>query len=212
MTTTVDGLFNTPSGAKALYVLAHGAGAGMRHAFLESISDRLASVKIATFRYEFPYMTIGRRRPDTPRIMQETVRAAMETARRKAGGLPLFAGGKSMGGRMTSLAASVEPLANIQGLIFLGFPLHAPGRVADKRADHLGLVEVPMLFVQGTRDSLADVDLIKGVSKRLGRLATVHIVDGGDHSFKVQKRSGREPDEVMDEIVQTVAAWIMKRV
>jgi predicted alpha/beta-hydrolase family hydrolase len=212
VTTSVDGLFNKPRGAKALYVLAHGAGAGMRHPFLESISDRLAAVKIATFRYEFPYMSNGRRRPDTPRILQETVRAAVETARRKADGLPLFAGGKSMGGRMTSLAASVEPLAGVRGIVFLGFPLHAPGRVGDKRADHLGAVDVPMLFVQGTRDSLADLDLMRGVSRKLGALATLHIIDGGDHSFKVLKRSGRLADEVMDEIVQTAAAWMMEKV
>ncbi len=207
---SIDGLLNKPRGSKALYVLAHGAGAGMRHVFLEDISNRLASVKIATFRYEFPYMALGRRRPDTPRRLQETVRAAVDVARKKAGGLPLVAGGKSMGGRMTSLAASQEPLPDVTGLVFLGFPLHAPGRVGDKRADHLSDVGEPLLFIQGTRDSLADLDHITGVAKRLGRRATLHVVDGADHSFKVLKRSGREADEVMNEIVDSIASWVSK--
>jgi predicted alpha/beta-hydrolase family hydrolase len=206
--TSIDGLLNKPRGAQALYVLAHGAGAGMRHPFLEEVSERLAVVKIATFRYEFPYMTEGRRRPDTPRILQQTVRAAVETAHEKAPGLPLIAGGKSMGGRMTSLAASQEPLPNVRGLVFLGFPLHAPGRVGSQRANHLNDVGVPMLFVEGTRDSLADLDQITGVCARLGKRAKLHVVDGGDHSFKVLKRSGRDPADVMEEIVQAVASWV----
>ena len=180
----------------------------MRHAFLEEVSERLAFVKIATFRYEFPYMTGGRRRSDTPRVLQQTVRAAVETAHKKAPRLPLIAGGKSMGGRMTSLAASQEPLPNVRGLVFLGFPLHAPGRVGNERANHLSDVGVPMLFVQGTRDSLADLDQIMGVCARLGKKATLHVVDGGDHSFKVLKRSGRDPADVVEEVVQTIALWV----
>jgi len=206
--TSIDGLLNKPRGARALYVLAHGAGAGMRHAFLEEVSERLGEAKIATFRYEFPYMQEGRRRPDTPRVLQETVRAAVEAARKKAPRLPLIAGGKSMGGRMTSLAASQEPLPNVEGIAFLGFPLHAPGRAGDERASHLEDVDVPMLFVQGTRDSLADLGRITGVCTRLGKKATLHVVDGGDHSFKVLKRSGRDPADVMQEIVQAVASWV----
>ena len=180
----------------------------MRHAFLEEVSERLAAARIATFRYEFPYITEGRRRPDTPWVLQQTVRAAVETARKKAPRLPLFAGGKSMGGRMTSLAASQDPLPDVRGLVFLGFPLHAPGRVGSERADHLSDVGVPMLFVQGTRDSLADLDLITGVCTRLGEEATLHVVDGGDHSFKVLKRSGRDPADVMEEIVQAITSWV----
>ena len=208
--TSVDGLLNKPRGARALYVLAHGAGAGMHHRFLEEVSDGLAQRKIATFRYEFPYMAAKRRRPDPPRILQETVRSAIDTARRSAPDLPLVAGGKSMGGRMTSLAAADEPLDGVEGIAFLGFPLHAPGRVGDGRAGHLSDVEVPMLFIQGTRDSLADLDHIKGVCKRLGKRATLHIVEDGDHSFKVLKRSGRDPQMVMTEIVDTFGAWIEK--
>ena len=208
--TSINGLLKKPSGARALYVLAHGAGAGMRHAFLEETSERLATDKIATFRYEFPYMATRPRRPDTPRILQETVRSAVEAAGRKAGGLPLLAGGKSMGGRMTSLAASSEPLPGVEGLVFLGFPLHAPGRVGDKRADHLGDVGVPMLFIQGTRDSLVDLDHIKGVCKRLGKRATLHIIEDGDHSFRVLKRTGRDPDDVMADIARAVAKWADK--
>ena len=153
-------------------------------------------------------MAAGKRRPDTPRILQETVRAAVEMAREKAGGLPLIAGGKSMGGRMTSLAQSSDPLPDVAGLAFVGFPLHAPGRVGDKRADHLSAVDVPMLFVQGTRDSLADLDHIDAVARRLKKRATLHIIDGGDHSFKVLKKLGREQSEVMGEIATAVAIWV----
>jgi predicted alpha/beta-hydrolase family hydrolase len=206
--TSIDGLLRKPRDSRALYVLAHGAGAGMRHAFLEEMSERLAAARIATFRYEFPYMMQGRRRPDAPRLLQQTVRAAVETARSKAPGLPLIAGGKSMGGRMTSLAASREPLPGVRGLVFLGFPLHAPGRVGRERADHLFSVDVPMLFLQGTRDSLADLDEITAVCKRLGKGATLHVVDGGDHSFKVLKRSGRDPADVMEEITRAVSSWV----
>jgi predicted alpha/beta-hydrolase family hydrolase len=204
----INGLLKKPRGAKALYVLAHGAGAGMHYAFLEDTAERLAQNKVATFRYEFPYMAWGRRRPDTPRVLQETVRSAVETARKKARGLPLIAGGKSMGGRMTSLAASSEPLPGVAGIVFLGFPLHAPGRVGDQRANHLDDVAVPMLFVQGTRDSLADLEHITRVCKRLGKTATLHIVEGGDHSFKVLQRSGRDQSDVMEDIAQRIALWI----
>jgi predicted alpha/beta-hydrolase family hydrolase len=206
--TSIDGLVRKPRGARAMYVLAHGAGAGMRHPFLEEMAERLAGAGIGTFRYEFPYMAHGRRRPDAARRLQQTVRAAVETARAKAPRLPLIAGGKSMGGRMTSLAASQEPLPGVRGLAFLGFPLHAPGRVGNERADHLSDVDIPMLFVQGTRDSLADLDEVTGVCKRLGHKATLHVVDGGDHSFKVLKRSVRDPADVVQEVAEAMASWV----
>lgn len=180
----------------------------MRHPFLEDVSLGLAERRIATFRYEFPYMSSGRRRPDTPRILQDTVRRAIEIARSKAPDLPLVAGGKSMGGRMTSLTAADGVIAGVRGLAFLGFPLHAPGRVSDKRADHLADVELPMLFIQGTRDSLADLDHMKLICERLGKRATLRIVDGGDHSFKVLKRSGRDPQSVMNEIFDALSTWV----
>lgn len=190
-----------------LYVLAHGAGAGMRHPFLEAMTECFAERKIATFRYEFPYMAARRGRPDTPVVLQQTVRDAVDTARKKAPGLPLIAGGKSMGGRMTSLAASTEPLPGVRGLAFLGFPLHAPGQVSVKRAEHLRAVDVPMLFIQGTRDSLADIGRIRAVCDELGKNATLHVVEGGDHSFNVLKRSGRTLADVMVEVADAVATW-----
>jgi predicted alpha/beta-hydrolase family hydrolase len=204
----IEGLLERPRGARALYVLAHGAGAGMRHPFMAAVAERLATRKVATFRYEFAYMAAGRRRPDPPHLLEARVREAVETAAAGASGLPLIAGGKSLGGRMTSRAAAAGALPEIRGLVYLGFPLHAPGRPSDKRAAHLGDLRVPQLFLQGTRDNLADLDLIRGVCQRLGSSATLHIVDGGDHSFKVLKRSGRNEDEVLDEIADTVEHWL----
>jgi predicted alpha/beta-hydrolase family hydrolase len=197
-----------PRGARCLYVLAHGAGAGMRHPFLATTADRLESHKIATYRYEFPYMAEGKRRPDPPRIAQAAVREAVEEARRRAPGLPVIAGGKSFGGRMTSHAQAGEALPGVEGIVFLGFPLHAPGRDGDERAAHLFEVDIPMLFIQGTRDSLANLDLMRGVCARLGKRATLHIVEGGDHSFKVRKMDGREQSEVMDEIARAISGWV----
>jgi hypothetical protein len=153
-------------------------------------------------------MAAGRRRPDPPRIAEAAVRAAVAAARHDVPDLPIIAGGKSFGGRMTSQAAANEPLADVKGLVFLGFPLHAPGRDDDKRAAHLYDLDLPMLFIQGTRDSLANLDLMKGVCKELGSGAVLHIVDGGDHSFKVPKRTGRTQVEVMDEIADAVAQWV----
>lgn len=203
----VEGLLNKPEKARFLYVLGHGAGAGMRHPFMEDVAERLAERRVATFRYEFPYMADGKRRPDPPRILQATVRSAVESAGREAAKLPLIAGGKSMGGRMTSMAAASDGLRGVQGLVFLGFPLHAPGKVDNKRAEHLAHVDLPMLFIQGTRDSLADMERIEQVCDQLGSRATLHVVDGGDHSFKVLKRSGRDPSDVMDEIADAIALW-----
>src|SRR5213079_461081 len=186
----VSALLVRPPDARLLYVLAHGAGAGMRHPFLESISQRLAEQGIATLRYQFPYMERRSRRPDPPAVAAATVRAAVAEAARIAPDLPLVAGGKSFGGRMTSTAQAEEPLPGVRGLVFLGFPLHPPGRAGDQRAEHLAQVQVPMLFLQGTRDDFADLTLLKPLIKRLGQRATLHLVEGGDHSFHVLKRSG----------------------
>ena len=206
----VSALIERPRGAKALYVLAHGAGAGMRHTFMDAIAERLADRKIATFRYQFPYMEAGRRRPDFGKILEATVRSAVAEARRRVKGLPVFAGGKSMGGRMTTLAQASEPLDGVTGLAFLGFPLYPAGSPSTERAEHLQDVQLPMLFVQGTRDALADLELLRPVVEDLGRRASLHVVEGGDHSFKVLKRSGRNPDEVMDEIADATAAFMTR--
>jgi predicted alpha/beta-hydrolase family hydrolase len=196
-----------PPDAWVLYVLAHGAGAGMRHRFLETIAGSLAQRGVATLRYEFPYMEAGGSRPDPPAVLEGSVRSAVERAATVAPDLPLVAGGKSLGGRMTSSAAASAPLPAVRGLAFLGFPLHAPGQPGTTRADHLDRVDLPMLFLQGTRDTFARLDLLTPVCQRLGPRATLHLVEGGDHSFGVQKRSGRTADEVMAELVDTFVRW-----
>jgi hypothetical protein len=198
--------------AHCLLVFAHGAGAGMRHKFMEEMSERLADQGVATFRYQFPYMEEGGRRPNPPAVLAATVRSAVARAHEEAPDLPLFAGGKSMGGRMTSAAASKEPLAEVRGLVFFGFPLHAAGRPGTERGDHLADVGVPMLFLQGTRDKLAELDLLRPICERLGERATLFVVEGGDHSFKVLKSSGRTQDEVLAEIAETVSSWTWARV
>ncbi len=203
----VSGLLLRPDGARLLYVLAHGAGAGMRHPFLESIAQGLAERSIATLRYQFLYMERRARRPDPPAVAAATVRAAVAEAARVAPGLPLIAGGKSFGGRMTSTAQAEAPLPGVRGLVFLGFPLHPPGRPGDKRAEHLAQVRIPTLFLQGDRDEFADVKLLRPMVKQLGERATLHLVEGGDHSFHVLKRSGRTDLEVMAELVETIVAW-----
>ena len=203
----VSAIAMLPPDAKWLYVLGHGAGAGMRHAFMERISETLAGRSIATLRYQFPYMEEGRRSPDRPSKAEATVRAAVQAAVGMKTGMSIVAGGKSFGGRMTSRAQANEPLEGVRGLVFLGFPLHAPNKPGDKRAAHLGDIDVPMLFLQGTRDALADLQLMRGVCGNLGDCATLHIVEGGDHSFKVLKRSGRTEDEVMAELGDTIATW-----
>lgn len=203
----VTGILDRPDDARFLYVLAHGAGAGMHHPFMEEISGVLFDEGVATFRYQFPYMEAGGKRPDPPRLLTSTVRAAVARAAEMAPDLPLVAGGKSMGGRMTSQAAAGGTLVGLRGLVFLGFPLHAPGRNTTSRADHLRDITLPMLFLQGTCDSLADIDLIRGVCKGLGDRATLRIIESGDHSFKVLKRSGRTGDVVMAELRDTITAW-----
>ena len=196
-----------PPQSQALLVLAHGAGAGMRHPFLERIAQALSERNVATFRYEFLYMEKRAGRPDPPAVAEARVRAAVLEAARANPGVPLFAGGKSFGGRMTSQAQAREPLPGVRGLVFLGFPLHPPGRPATSRADHLDDALIPMLFLQGSRDEFAGLDLLKPVVKRLGARATLHVVEGGDHSFKVLKRTGRTDTDVMHELADTITAW-----
>ena len=203
----VSALLVRPADARFLYVLAHGAGAGMRHPFLEAISQRLAEQGIATLRYQFPYMEQRARRPDPPAVAAAAVRAAVMEAARAAPGLPLLAGGKSFGGRMTSTAQAGEPLPGVRGLVFLGLPLHPPGRPGNERAEHLTQVQIPMLFLQGTRDDFADLKLLRPLVKRLGTRARLHLVDGGDHSFKVLKKSGRTEADVMTELVRAIVEW-----
>lgn len=209
-TSPVGALLLRPPAAAALYLFAHGAGAGMRHPFMEAASHALAARRIATLRYEFPYMTAGRRMPDRRGTLVETVPTAARTAAEIAPGLPLFAGGKSMGGRMTSTAAAEQTLAGVQGLVFHGFPLHRPGDESDARADHLADVALPMLFLQGTRDRLAELDRIRRVCERLGPRATLHVVEGADHGFSVLKRSGRTDFDVQEEMADAVAGWIRR--
>ncbi|MDQ3136285.1 MAG: dienelactone hydrolase family protein [Gemmatimonadota bacterium] len=204
---TVSGILRRPPDARLLYVLAHGAGAGMRHRFMEAMSEALAACGIASLRYQFPYMEAGGRPPDPPAVLHATVRAAVAEAARVAPDLPLVAGGKSLGGRMTSGAAARDPLPGVAGLAFLGFPLHPAKRPGTSRAEHLGNVKQPMLFLQGTRDDLADLELMTAVCRRLGPGATLHVVEGANHAFEVLKRSGRTDEDVRAELARTVAAW-----
>lgn len=209
-TTEVPGLLLRPERPRALLVLAHGAGAGMRHRFMEAVAGALAGAGVATLRYEFPYMAEGRRRPDPPGVAAATVRAAVEAAERERAHLPIFAGGKSFGGRMTSLAAADGLLPAAVGLVFLGFPLHPSGRPSTTRAEHLPRVPQPMLFVQGTRDRLAEPELLRPVIERLGARAHLHELEGADHSFEVLRRAGRDPAAVLEEIAATVAGWMAR--
>ncbi len=204
----VAGILERPPEAKALLVFAHGAGAGMRHTFMEKAAAALASRGIATFRFQFPYMERKRRVPDPHPVLFATVRAAIRGAGEHAGDLPLFAGGKSMGGRMTSMAAAAEPLEGVRGIIFFGFPLHPAGKPSTDRAAHLAEVTVPMLFLQGTRDTLADLSLLKPVLKPVDDRATLHIVKEADHGFHVRRSTGRSDGDVIDELADAVAAWV----
>lgn len=200
-----------PQDANCLLVLGHGAGAGMRHTFMEAITEALAAHGVATFRYQFPYMEKGSRRPDRAPVLIETVRRAVAAATGLGDGLPLLAGGKSMGGRMTSMAAAVQPLPGVTGLVFFGFPLHPAGRESIDRAAHLAEVTVPMLFLAGTRDKLADLDLLRPVCKELADRATLHVIEGADHGFHVLKRGGRTDREVLDELASVTASWAGRR-
>jgi uncharacterized protein len=203
----VSGLLTRPQHARACFVFAHGAGAGMTHPFMAKVAAGLGERGIATLRYQFPYMEKGSKRPDQPSIAHTAVRAAVAEAARCCGGLPLIAGGKSFGGRMTSQAQAIAPLAGVHGLAFFGFPLHPAGKPSNDRAKHLAEVHVPMLFLQGTRDALAELKLIEPVVKGLGSSATLHPVRDADHSFHVLVRSGRNDGEVMDEILDAFATW-----
>ena len=207
----VSALLLEPPRPRALYVLAHGAGAGMRHPFMESIAQRLAALGIGTLRYQFPYMEQGGRRIDPVPVVLATVRAAVDAGREAAGGRPLMAGGKSFGGRMTSRAAAAAPLAGVAGLVFLGFPLHPAGSPGVLRADHLATVDLPMLFLQGTRDTLADLTLLEPIVRKLGDRATLRVIEHADHSFHVLKRSGRTDEQVLDELAAAVAGWLEER-
>jgi predicted alpha/beta-hydrolase family hydrolase len=206
----VAGLLERPSDAIACLVLAHGAGAGMHHPFMQSVAIGLAHRRVATLRYQFPYMNAGRRRPDPPALCHQTVIAAVAAARARLPELALFAGGKSFGGRMTTQCQADSPLPAVQGLVLLGFPLHPAKRPATSRGAHLSRVKIPLLFLQGTRDALADISLMKPLAAGLGRAVTLVEVEGADHSFHVPARSGRKDDEVLSASLDGIADWIAK--
>jgi len=204
----VSALLLRPKAATSLYVFAHGAGAGMRHRFMEAVVDRLADRGVATFRYQFPYMEAGRKGPNPAPVLMKTVRSAVAEAIRLVPDLPVVAGGKSMGGRMTSMTAAKEPLPGVLGLGFFGFPLHAPGRNSSERGAHLQDVGLPMLFLQGTRDKLADLGLLRPLLETVRPRPALTVVEGADHSFHVLKSSGRSDEEVLDEICDAFARWV----
>jgi uncharacterized protein len=203
----VSALLLRPANARWLLVLTHGAGAGMSHPFMGQLAGELADAGVATLRYQFPYMEERRHVPDAPAVLTAAVVAAVRAAAKVAPDLPLLAGGKSMGGRMTSQAAAQQPLDGVRGLVFFGFPLHPPNRPGTKRAEHLAKVTVPTLFLQGTRDTLADLKLLRPICAKLGARATLHVIEGADHSFHMLKSSGRSDAEVMKELAETVVSW-----
>ncbi|OUM03991.1 alpha/beta hydrolase family protein [Variovorax sp. JS1663] len=208
---TVSGLVQAPPDALACYVFAHGAGAGMRHVFMAAVADGLAARGIATLRYQFPSMELGKKRPDPPAVAHAAVRAAVDQATQHFGPLPLYAGGKSFGGRMSSQAQALQPLPGVAGLVFVGFPLHPAGTPATGRADHLADVRVPMLFVQGTRDELAEIGHIRSVVSTLGPSATLMEIAEADHAFHVLRRSGRNDEEVLQQLLDGMAAWMHRQ-
>ena len=208
----ISGLLQNAPAARACYVFAHGAGAGMTHPFMATVSAGLLERGISTLRYQFPYMEKGSRRPDTPPIAHATVRAAVAEASRRCPDLPLFAGGKSFGGRMTSQAQAQSPLPMVRGLVFLGFPLHPAGKPSDDRAKHLFDIYIPMLFLQGDKDKLAELSLLERVAGSLKSPASLHILEGADHSFHVPVRSGRNDREVMREMLDALVAWIERSI
>jgi len=205
---SVSALAQAPSNAKACLVLAHGAGAGMDHPFMRTVADGLADRHIATLRYQFPFMESGSKRPDRPLVAQAAVRAAVLAAREAFPGLPLFAGGKSFGGRMTSQAQAIAPMPDVRGLVFLGFPLHAAGQPSSERAKHLTGIKIPMLFLQGTRDQLAEIDRIQALMVTLDTMARLEVVEHADHSFHVLVRSGRNDNDVMQQLLDSIAGFV----
>jgi predicted alpha/beta-hydrolase family hydrolase len=205
---SVSALLLRPDSARACFVFAHGAGAGMSHPFMETVATGLCDRGIATLRYQFPYMEKGSKRPDAPAVAHAAVRAAVDDAARCCAGLPLVAGGKSFGGRMTSQAQALAPLPGVRGLAFLGFPLHPPDKPSVARAEHLSKISIPMLFLQGARDSFAEMSLLEPVVKRLGDVASLHLVQEADHSLHVPARSGRNDREVMSEVLDALAGWV----
>lgn len=206
----VSGLWQAPAAPSACLVLAHGAGAGMAHRSMTAIADGLADAGVASLRYQFPYMERGGKRVDPPPVAHATVRAAVAEGARRAGGTPLFAGGKSFGGRMTSQAQAIEPLPGVRGLVFFAFPLHPAGKPGIERATHLAKVAIPMLFLQGTRDTLAELDLLRGVVGGFGDLARLELAEDADHAFHVPAKTGRKDVEVMAALLDTAAAWMVR--
>lgn len=206
----VSAILMRPENAHWLLVLGHGAGAGMRHRFMEAVAQELAQNSIATFRYQFPYIEQGKKNPNPLPILMKTVRSAVAVASEAAGDLPVLAGGKSLGGRMTSSAVAKEPLTGVKGIVFFGFPLHAPGRPSNDRAEHLYDVNLPMLFLQGMRDKLADLEFLKPVCEKIGKHATLHTIEWADHGFHVPKKSGRTDEEIIAELGETVGEWASK--
>jgi predicted alpha/beta-hydrolase family hydrolase len=204
----VSGLWEAPAQPKACLVLAHGAGAGMTHKSMAATANGLSDLGVATLRYQFPYMERGGKRVDPPPVAHAAVRAAAAEARRRAGDLPLFAGGRSFGGRMTSQAQALSPLDGVRGLVFFAFPLHPAGKPSDERAAHLSSISIPMLFLQGTNDALAETGLLRGVVDRLGRLASLELVADADHSFHVPAKTGRKDADVFADILGIAAAWM----
>jgi predicted alpha/beta-hydrolase family hydrolase len=206
----VSGLWRAPPSARACLVLAHGAGAGMAHKSMAALANGLAERGIATLRYQFLYMERGAKRPDPPALAHKVVRAAVAEAAKRAAELPLFAGGRSFGGRMTSQAQALAPLAGVHGLVFFAFPLHPAGKPSDQRAAHLFDVNIPMLFLSGSNDALASLDLLRPAVKTLGARATLKLIDGADHSFHVPAKSGRKDADVVAEVLDAAAAWMTR--
>ena len=207
---SVSGLLQLPTKARACYVMAHGAGAGMTHSFMASFANDLAERDIATLRYQFPYMERGSKRPDSPKLAHAAVRAAVGEAARLCPRLALFAGGKSFGGRMTSQAQAASPLPGVRGLVFVGFPLHPPDKPADERGAHLFQVQIPMLFLQGTRDELAELSLLRNLAVKLGARASLKLFDDADHSFHVPARTGKKDPQIRAEMADATAEWMVK--
>lgn len=207
----VSGLWLKPPAARACLVLAHGAGAGITHPSMAALAEGFAQRGVATLRFNFPYMERGSKRPDPPELAHRAVRAAVDVACRRAGELPLFAGGRSFGGRMTSQAQAVTPLPGVRGLVFFAFPLHPEGKPSTARAEHLADIEISMLFIQGTRDKLADMQLLRPVLGSLGTRATPLLLEAADHSFHVPASTGRRDAEVLDDVLDGATVWMLDR-